>query len=116
MKGKGGSEKALGMSLESLVNQDEAEQRGAPAPEAPAGSFRRRDVESLQQAGENGKPVAQKGIDGKVWGFIAAGSDESDGEAAGKQLAAAKEAKDTQKKKKEKKKKKSSSSDSSSSS
>merc|ERR1712046_537029 len=76
-------------------------------PEAPQGSFRRRDIEAVQREGEDGgRPIAQKGIDGKVYDFVAAGPDESESaDGASKQLSIQKEAAESQKGKKEKSKK-----------
>merc|ERR1719277_2484381 len=76
-------------------------------PEAPQGSFRQRDLEAVQSEGKDGgRPVAQKGIDGKVYSFVGAGSDESDsGQPVTRQLAAAKQAKKALKEKKENSKK-----------
>lgn len=112
IKGKDGKSMEMGMSLESMVNQEECnEARGLAMPEAPLGSFRRRDMEAMQREGGGeggGKPAAQKGIDGKVYDFIAAGSDESESnDAAGhSKLAVSKAAIDKQKGKKDKTRKK----------
>ncbi|CAE8583478.1 unnamed protein product [Polarella glacialis] len=64
--GRGGKDQKLGQSLESLAYARDDDEEAAAAPEAPAGSFRRRDLEHKVAGGEK----AQLGIDGKVWGFI----------------------------------------------
>merc|ERR1712060_526433 len=65
------------MGLESLVNEDSYD-RDDIMPEAPSGSFRHSDMAALHcTGGDSGKPKSQKGIDGKVYEFIAAPSDES---------------------------------------
>lgn len=68
-------------------------------PEAPSGSFRRKDLE--REAGNAGKK-ANVGLDGKVYAFIDAPSDES---SAGVQKGESKKNKDKSKKKSKKDKK-----------
>ena len=46
-------------------------------PEAPSGSFRRKDLEKGQAAAADDKKTV--GLDGKVYSFIDAPSDESSG-------------------------------------
>lgn len=137
--GKGGG---FGESLESLAGRVESDDEEARAmPEAPAGSYRRRDVAAAEAAGPaGGKPRAKLGIDGKVWDFVGAGPGERSDEAepereeglsakqSGKEEKGKKrskqkndkkkkkKSKDKKKKAKKKKKKKSSSSSSDSSS
>merc|ERR1712176_1484204 len=79
----------------------------AAMPEAPQDSFMQRDLEAVQREGKNGgRPVARTGIDGKVYNFVGAGSEESEsGESVTKQLEVAKQAKKALKGKKEKSKK-----------
>eukprot|EP00930_Biecheleria_cincta_P063957 TRINITY_DN494_c0_g1_i1.p1 TRINITY_DN494_c0_g1~~TRINITY_DN494_c0_g1_i1.p1 ORF type:complete len:243 (-),score=61.61 TRINITY_DN494_c0_g1_i1:84-812(-) len=81
MKGKTG-EKAMGMSLESMVNEDACQDRDLP--DAPAGAFRRKDLEAAKREGVgSGKPSSRQGLDGKVYDFIEAPSDESVSEQEG---------------------------------
>merc|ERR1712146_511281 len=70
-------------------------------PEAPAGSYRRKDLESSALE-SGGHPKSQLGIDGKVYDFITAPEDasESDGGNAQQSLRKLKEAKKAMKEKK----------------
>eukprot|EP00927_Polykrikos_kofoidii_P070631 TRINITY_DN67044_c0_g1_i1.p1 TRINITY_DN67044_c0_g1~~TRINITY_DN67044_c0_g1_i1.p1 ORF type:complete len:281 (+),score=54.22 TRINITY_DN67044_c0_g1_i1:94-936(+) len=73
----GGKDRNLSLaSLVSMANGDAEEER-ANAPEAPDGSYKRRDVERALAEGA-GRPTSKRGIDGKVYTFVA---DPADGEA-----------------------------------
>lgn len=68
VKGKEGRGRGnVGMSLESLANQADSGDEGGSTkmPEAPEGSYKRKD---LTTAG--GQAKSQRGIDGKVWDFL----------------------------------------------
>mmetsp|Transcript_80639 Transcript_80639/g.127390 ORF Transcript_80639/g.127390 Transcript_80639/m.127390 type:complete len:196 (-) Transcript_80639:145-732(-) len=85
-------------SLESLAYRADSDDE--VNPEAPSGSFRRKDLE--REAGNAGKK-ANVGLDGKVYAFIDAPSDESSAE--GIQKGESKKNKDKSKKKSKKDKK-----------
>eukprot|EP00435_Cladocopium_sp_Y103_P000582 s4183_g1.t1 len=85
-------------SLESLAYRADSDDE--VNPEAPSGSFRRKDLE--REAGNAGKK-ANVGLDGKVYAFIDAPSDESSVE--GVQKGESKKNKDKSKKKSKKDKK-----------
>ncbi|CAE8613644.1 unnamed protein product [Polarella glacialis] len=110
--GRGGKDQKLGQSLESLAYARDDDEEAAAAPEAPAGSFRRRDLEHKVAEGEK----AQLGIDGKVWGFIELPPSDEEGdrdekkqkeeEASGKKKSKKASGKGEKKSKKDKKTKK----------
>jgi len=81
LKGKDGKNRNYGQSLESLANLD-ADEESHAMPEAPSGSFRRRDVAAARggAADEAGNPKSQVGIDGKVWDFVKGPGDDSGSE------------------------------------
>jgi len=73
-RGKSGRNKEMGMGLESLANRDSDDEGSKPTPEAPEGSFRRRDVEIAMASS---KAKAQVGLDGKVWSFVSCPGNEN---------------------------------------
>merc|ERR1711974_265898 len=78
LRGKDGKERTIGQGLESLANMDDGTDRNV-MPEAPEGSFRRRDLAAAAAGGDvaDGRPKSQVGIDGKEYAFIAGGDSES---------------------------------------
>jgi len=83
LKGKDGKDRNYGQSLESLANLDAMEEESRAMPEAPSGSYRRRDVAEAQgatAADEAGRPKSHVGIDGKVWNFVQGPGDDSNSE------------------------------------
>eukprot|EP00928_Gymnodinium_smaydae_P006372 TRINITY_DN12250_c0_g1_i1.p1 TRINITY_DN12250_c0_g1~~TRINITY_DN12250_c0_g1_i1.p1 ORF type:complete len:277 (-),score=108.97 TRINITY_DN12250_c0_g1_i1:21-851(-) len=108
--GKGGGG-GLGMSPESLANQADSDDDGNARnmPAAPEGSFKKRDLDARAALEADGRPKAQRGIDGKVYAFVDAGADADSGsedkQPNGKEGKVAKEKGDKKAKGKDKKKK-----------
>mmetsp|Transcript_10856 Transcript_10856/g.11944 ORF Transcript_10856/g.11944 Transcript_10856/m.11944 type:complete len:191 (+) Transcript_10856:154-726(+) len=103
IKMKGGKAGLFSESLESLAYRQDSDEE--VNPEAPKGCVKRKDLE--RQAGNAGNK-SNVGLDGKVYAFIDAPSDESSGQEAQK---GAEKDKDTGKKKKKAKKDKKSKKD-----
>eukprot|EP00434_Breviolum_minutum_P021612 symbB.v1.2.019075.t2/scaffold1542.1/size112718/10 len=99
IKMKGGKAGIFSESLESLAYRQDSDDE--VNPEAPSGSFRQKD---LEREARNAGKEATVGLDGKVYSFIDAPSDESSAEEAAKK--SAQKGADKRKSKKDKKSKK----------
>merc|ERR1712160_188202 len=82
LKGKDGKERKFKQGLESLANMDADETSAALMPEAPDGSYRRKDLAEISLAGgtsvdEAGRPRSQRAMDGKAWDFVLGPEDDS---------------------------------------